>query len=238
MKKRMKNKFPFNGYLLSLVSCLIPTLLYGQIRDCRCHDDSRTKEPDEKITFIVLPSGEVKLPRDEVFAQWRYGRIFLNSGEIIPGEFMYYDGLTDQLIVDSKSPDYRLMVDKFTILGFDLESLNSDQVYRFRRMNVRGKTMSEFQDVFLQVLVSGKNSLYVYRKMVKTPEPGKLDRYYCYFIKKEDGSMVSFTKPSRHTLYRLFPEKKDLFRNLFRKRHVRIRNEVQLMNSIEMLNTL
>jgi len=223
---------------LSMLMIFAGFTLYGQTDACKCSYEDPGIRMVSKITCIVLPAAETKPPEDEIYGQWRYGKIILNSGEIISGELIHYDGLNDQLIIDSKNPVIRLAVEKNTIQGFDMETMNSDHIFKFRRIRVKGKHIADYQDVYLQVLIAGRNTLYIYRKLTKTLALNEIARNYVYFIKKEDNSMVSFVKPSRKTITRLFPEKADQYRSALRKQHNRVRNEEQLINAVGTFNSL
>jgi hypothetical protein len=224
--------------LFTMIMALAGYTAYGQADDCKCSDDLQGAGLENKLTCLVFPSAEIKPPDDEIYGQWRYGNIILNNGEVIYGKLMHYDGLNDQLIIDSKNPAIKLTVEKYTIQGFNMEILNSDRIIRFRRIRVKGKHLTDYQDVFLQVLLSGKNTLYVYRKLTKTLQVNGIVRNYVYFLKREDGSMASFVKPSRKSLLDLFPEKRDLFRMHLRKIHNHVRNEEQLILALDMINSL
>jgi hypothetical protein len=226
-------------YLLLIMTLLIVGFeLCAQSDDCQCSDKVKDTRLDYKLTCIVLPPTVVQTPDDGLYGQWRHGKIFMNSGEVISGELMHYDGLKDQLIIDSKNPAIKLAVEKYTIQGFEMGTLNSDPVYRFRRIKVNRNNSGDHQDVFLQELISGKNTLYVFRKLSEDHQLNRIVRNYIYFIAGEGGSMISFTKPSRKTILKLFPENAALFRIRLRKTHNRVRNEEQLINAVEVLNLL
>jgi hypothetical protein len=212
--------------------------LCAQSDDCKCSDEVQDTRLDNKLTCIVLPPAVFQTPDDGLYGQWRHGKIFLNSGEVISGELMHYDGLNDQLIVDSKNPAIKLAIEKYTIKGFEMGTLNSDPVYRFRRIKVNRNNSGDHQDVFLQELISGKNTLYVYRKLSQDHQLNRIIRNYIYFIVREGDSMVSFTKHSRKTILKLFPENAAMLRLRLRKIHNRVRNEEQLIRAVEVVNSL
>jgi hypothetical protein len=224
--------------LLTVIMTIAGIELFGQPDNCKCSDEVQDTRLDNKFTCIVLPAAVIQTPDDGLYGQWHHGKIFLNSGEVITTELMHYDGLNDQLIINSKNPAIKLAVDKYTIQGFDVGELNSDPLFRFRRIKVNRNYSGDHQDVFLQVLISGRNTLYVYRKLSKDLQLNKIVRNYIYYIAKEGGSMVSFVKPSRKTVLRLFPENADLFRIGLRKTHNHVRNEEQLAHAVEVLNSL
>jgi hypothetical protein len=212
--------------------------LYGQADDCYCSYDVQDTRLDAKLTCLVLPAVIFQTPDEGLYGKWRFGKIILNSGEFIAGELMHYDGLNDQLIINSKNSAIKLAVEKHTIQGFDLEALNSDPIFKFRRVKVKRNNLEDYEDVFLQVLISGRNTLYAYRKLTNSVTLNEIVRNYVYYIKKEDGSMVSFAKPSRKTLVKLFPENADLYLVRLRKMRNQVRNEEQLMKAVDMLNSL
>jgi hypothetical protein len=224
--------------LLTLILVTAGFGLCAQSNDCKCSDEVQDIRLDNKLTCIVLPPAVVQTPDDGLYGQWRFGKIILNNGEVISGVIIHYDGLNDQLIIDSKNPAIKLAVEKYTIQGFEVGTLHSDPVYRFRRIKVNRNYSGDHQDVFLQELNPGKNTLYVYRKLSEDHQLNRVVRNYIYFITREGGSMISFTKPSRKTILKLFPENAALLRIRLRKIHNRVRNEEQLINAINVLNSL
>lgn len=232
------NELKMRHFLLTLIIIAAGFALYGQPGNCNCADEVEATWLDSKLTCLVLPVLLEQTPDDGLFGQWRYGRIILNSGEVISGEIIHYDGLNDQLIINSKNPAFKLAVEKYTIQGFDMGTPDSDPIFMFRRIKVKEKLSTEFQDLFLQVLNQGKNTLYVYRKLTKSVTLNKIVRNYVYYIKKEDGSLVSFVKPSRKTIIKLFPEKADFYLVRLRRMHNHVRNEEQLINAVDVLNSL
>jgi hypothetical protein len=151
---------------------------------------------------------------------------------------MHYDGYADQLIINLKNSAIKLAVEKYTIQGFEIESFNRDKILYFRRINVKEKYSANFHDAFLQVLLSGKNTLYASRKLIKTPVSEKIVSSYSYFIQREDGSMVTFVKPTRRAIISLLPVNKDQFLSRLREHHNRVRDEAHLIQAIELFNEL
>jgi hypothetical protein len=225
--------------LLAAMLSFVFLTFHGQDNDCHCKYYPVKKDLlNDKIVCIVLPAGDVRLPQNEFYSQWNYGDIILNNGKIIANQFIRYDGLNDQLIISSKNPDHKLVVEKYTIQGFDIGMINSDLKLQYRRMNIREKYSFENHDAFLQVLVTGKINLYAYRKLIKSNEPNRIARYYNYFIQKEDGSMINIIELSRQSIIRLFPEKTEIHRSQLRKTHNRLRSETDLIRAIELFNML
>jgi len=224
---------------LTVILSFVFLTFYGQNYDC--HWKYYPVEKDllnDKLVCIVLPAGDVRLPQNELYSQWNYGDIILNNGKIITNQFIRYDGLNDQLIISSKNSSQKLVVEKYTIQGFVIGTINSDLKLKYRRMNIREKYSFENHDAFLQVLVSGKNNLYAYRKLIKSNEPNRIANYYNYFIQKENGSMINIIELSRRSIIRLFPEKSELYRTQLRKAHNRVLDEAGLIRAIELLNRL
>jgi hypothetical protein len=225
--------------VLTIILSLLFLTLHSQDDNCNCNYYPVRKDLlNDKIVSIVLPAGDVRLPPNELYNQWNYGDILLNNGKVVTNQFIRYDGLHDQLILGSKNPDQKLVVEKYTIQGFDIGTINSDLKLRYRRISIREKYTTENHDAFLQILVSGKINLYAYRKLIKSNLPNKIENNYSYFIRKEDGSMINFYRLSRQKILIMFPEKSELYRTQLRKSHLRVRDEAGLIKAIELLNRL
>lgn len=233
------NIFYMKYLLFHIYLCFLCSTVYGQRHQCNCIDDPWPGSMlEEKLTCLVLPAAGVVIPNTEPFGRWRYGKIILNSGEIISEQFMHYDGYADQLIINSKNSTIKLAIEKYTVQGFEIESFNADKILSFRRVNVKEKYSAVFHDVFLQVLLSGKNTLYASRKLIKTPVSEKIVSSYSYFIRREDGSMATFVKPTRRAIMSLLPEHKELFLSRLREQHNSVRDEAHLIQAIELFNAL
>ncbi len=211
--------------------------LFAQITDCLC-DDRLTDSnlPGENLVCVVVPTGEARIYENEIYGQWRYGKIILNSGEIIPVQLIRYDGLTDQLLLDSKNPVIRLEIEKYTNRGFDIEWIIPGRILHFRRVRIQDKPAVASRDAFLEVLVSGTYTLYAYRRMIKTLEVNKIVKNYAYYLKHMDGSLVSLPRFSQHAFLELFPGNEQEYRTLLKKNHIRVRNEEKAIRAIHLLN--
>jgi len=213
--------------------------LLSQTTDCRCDAGSTNLHlPGENLVCVLVPTGDNRTYDNAIYGQWRYGNIILNSGEIIPGRLIRYDGLTDQLLLDSKNPMVRFEIEKHTIRGFDIESIIPGRILHYRRVGIQDKQAVASRDALLEVLVSGSYTLYAHRKMVKTLEVNKIVRSYTYYLKHGDESLVSLTRFSQRAFLQLFPGKEQEYRTLLKKNHIRVRNEEKATRAIHLVNGL
>jgi len=225
--------------ILVILFGLISFITQGQQQNCNCkYYPVKENVLEDKLISITLSDDNIKLPDGEIYSQWSRGNIILNNGKIIHDRIIRYNGLSDQLVVNSITENINLVVEKSTIKGFDLQLFNTDKIIHYKRMSIQSLFSSDYNNAFLQVLVSGKTSLYAYRRLQQIGSTDDLQMFYSYVIVKEDGSSYHFLMYSRKFIASLFPEKIDIFKPQLRKRHNRIRNEEQLIKAIELINSL
>jgi hypothetical protein len=226
-------------HILFIIAGLNFLILPAQQNNCHCNYYPVSEETlEDKLTGITLSDENLKLPEGEIYSQWSQGNILLKNGEVISNRIIRYDGLADQLIVSAINENVKLAVERNTIDGFDIKMFNSDIILHYKRLPVKSLFSSEYNDGFLQVLVSGKVSLYAFRRIQHVGSTNDLQKYYSYVIVKEDGYSYHFLMYSRRYIASLFPEKKDIFKPQLRKQHNRIRDEQELIKAIELYNTL
>lgn len=226
-------------FLIIIIFNLALIMAQAQDRSCRCNYYKVNEAIlEDKLTGIAITHENLKLPEGEIYSLWNHGDIFLNDGEIITNRLMRYDGLSDQLVVSSINEDVQLVIEKSTIKGFDINKFNSDKILHYKKITIKNIYSGEYHEAFLQVLVSGKTSLYAYRKIQHVGSTNELQKYYSYVIIKEDGTVNHFLNYSRRYIASLFPEKKDIFKPQLRKQHNRVRDEEHLIKAIELYNSL
>lgn len=214
-------------------------IAHSQDKSCRCNYYNVSEATlEDKLTGITIAHENLKLPQGEIYSLWSHGDIFLNNGEIITNRLMRYDGLSDQLVVSSVNENVQLVIEKNTIKGFDINLLNSDMILHYKKIKIRDIYSTEYHDAYLHVLVSGKTSLYAYRRIQHVGSTFDLETYYSYVIIKDDGSIYHFANFSRRYIAGLFPEKKEIFKPQLRKQRNRVRDEEHLIKAIELYNSL
>jgi hypothetical protein len=211
----------------------------SQEKNCHCNYYKVSEEVlEDKITGISLTDENLKLPENEIYSQWSRGDIFLNNGEKITNRIIRYDGTSDQLIVGSGDKGIKVAVEKNTIKGFDIKMFNSDKILHYKIIKIKPILSSDYIDGYAQLLVSGKISLYAWRRLQHIGSTFDYQTNYTFIIVREDGTMYHFANYSRRYIAGLFPEKKNVFKSQLRKQHNRVRNEAQLIKAIEFYNSL
>lgn len=190
---------------------------------------------EEKVTGIALKPDNFFLPKEDLFGLWGNGEIILNSGEIIKNLIIRYDGVNNQLIISGNG---KYAAEKNTIKGFNIMSVYSKEMLHFRKMLVKDKYSLSEKEVFLQILYEGKNSLYVWRRLVRAINNNDVYLKYLYFVRKEDGSFQQFSLLTKHNLFQIFPENKDNLRKGLRKSHNRVKTESDLIKAFDLINSL
>ena len=103
---------------------------------------------------------------DQYFNNWSFGAVLMSSGDIIKNISLRYDKYTDELLWMRQS-DFKIgVIPKSAITGFWISAYQNRREYiaSFIKMNIV-LPMTGPTDVYLEVLVSGDVSLYVYRNV-------------------------------------------------------------------------
>jgi len=225
-------------FLIFLINFVFISI-QAQKKNCYCKYYNVSEETlEDKITCITLPNENIKLPKGEIYNQLSSGDIILNNGEKITDRAIRYDGVLDQLILPSADDRVKIAVEKSTLKGFDIRMFNSNKILHYIKLNIKDIFSNNYEEHYVQLLVSGKTSLYASRGLQHAVAANELRIYYSYILVKEDGTMFHFLTYSRRYITNLFPEKKNIFKQQLRKQRNRIRNEEQLILAIELYNLL
>ena len=212
--------------------------IYAQDTSCGCLIDKKAESAlEDNLVGVALNNDILKLPKNEIYSQWGAGSVMLANGEKVTNLILRYDGLLDQLIV-SGNTSQKMAVEKTTVKSFDEISCVTGELMHFKKVNITDIFTNTNYDRYLQVLVSGKTTLYSLRRLVISTTANELLLNYIYIIQKEDGSIKQFENPSRRSVSNFFPEKKVVFRSLLRKQGNRVRDEKSLIEAIKLYNTL
>lgn len=173
--------------------------------------------------------------------QWTESSILLSTGEKVEGEHLKYNGFLDEVIWLNRTNFLPFVLDRNHIRAF----YTTDSLQRpvhFKRLQ-----LSNNKDVYVQVIVQNRYSLFIQRKVVNLPSEivsGTNGNYYCkaygqmpvYYIQTPTGQLLTLKSISRRNVLQLFPEQKETLTALIRKHGIRLRTEEGLKAFVERIN--
>ena len=171
---------------------------------------------------------------EQYLQDWTNGEIYLNNGGFIPNVILRYDRYLDQLLWMRMS-DYRKgVLNKDIINGFKLykEWIIPESVYTKKRIELPWIDSTE---VFLQVMVEGEISMYVYRKVKKEPVEFKLMDNTKYILESA-GKVYAVPLRRKSLLEMPFIVKAEMKKVLRKYRIAVMNNEKGMADAIDLYN--
>ena len=208
--------------------------------------------PDIDSTFTSKLTGEYFYENTHYIGEqffnkdWTEGDILLSNGTMIYKKSLKYNGLRDELIWLNSSNYGKFKLDKSSISEFWLKNI-SDHDIHFKRINVRDTSLTRQPDIFAEVKVEGKLSLYIQRKVsvigsenVRTDNTvisyDDLKNSPRYYIKLPTNQYLMLTKLRRRAFLRLFPEDKKAINKIIKDNHLKVKVESDFVKLIELMN--
>jgi hypothetical protein len=178
-------------------------------------------------------------------AEWAESDILLSTKEMVHGAKLKYNGMFDEVVWLNTNIPGLYKLDRPLIKEFWLNKIASQPIH-FKRINVNDSTMRH-SDIYAEVAVEGKVSLYIQRKISVTdvlaiPHDGKLYPLKfigptpVYYVKFPTGTYSVMNRLSRRLFIKLFPEQKKLITRLVRQNDIDLRTENGLSEIINLLN--
>lgn len=216
------------------------------------------QQVDQQSKLLTEPAFELRLTGESFTAptgymgkqyfkhEWFEGRILLTNGELVANKQLQYSGLVDELIWRNSANQRTFKLDKFSVDEFWLEE-RKDSSYHFKRINTVESRTGFPTDIFAEVALEGRFSLYIYRRINVTDivirKDKEADFYFKriepqpeYYLKQPSGKYVSVKKANQSSFLQLFPDEKKDIRKLLRENDLYISNEQDLIGAIELLN--
>lgn len=177
---------------------------------------------------------------------WAESTILLTSGETVQGVQLKYHGYLDEVIWYNQSNFTPFVLDKAYISAF----WTTDSLHRpvhFKHLLVSDSAASRPKDVFVQVAVEGRYSLYIQRRVESLPDEVITDakgsyarKAYgqapVYYIQQPSGAFLSLRHLSRLAILNLFPEQKETLSSLARRNGIKWRSESGLIELVGLMN--
>lgn len=177
---------------------------------------------------------------------WWEGDILLSTGQKLYGKLLRYNGLFDELIWLNTSNYGKFKLDKLSVDEFWMKD-KSGENFHFKRINVGDTTSTHRLGIYAEVMVTGKLSLYIQRKISAVGYEDEyknkiIGRYYnlkskpIYYIKLPSNNYLTLTKLRRVAFLKLFPDKKNTLNKIIRENHLNVREEDDFVKIIELIN--
>lgn len=178
---------------------------------------------------------------------WERGDILLSTGEMVYNKRLKYNGLFDEVIWMNDTNFGKYQLDKSSISDFWLNSTTGKTIH-FKHINIDDTTGGHAIDIFTQVGVEGKVSLYIQRKISITGEANvyinnslfyfnNIGESPLYFIKNTSNHFTKLSRISQKVLLKVFPEKKKEIAKMMSDNHLNLKTESDLIKVIGWLNT-
>lgn len=228
---------------LTILLLITATAVHAQENSCLC-DTIRDNPFKPELTgerYIWSKTGSVYFNNDFV-----NGDIKLISGEWVFNKALKYNGFIDELIMFDTEISKQIKLDKKFIQEFRFNDPQRNMSQDFKK--IKTGIISDSAEVFTQVLLEDRISLYVFRKIGLTGHENKnlngstygIDVYSpipIYLLSFPGGRIETFNKIKRKEIIKLFPGKEESIKEIFRKNHIwRIKDEPGLIDVIDLLN--
>ena len=177
---------------------------------------------------------------------WAQSDILLSTGEMIYNVSLKYNGLFDEVIWMNTSNFGKFKLDKSFIKEFWLKYEPSFPNH-FKRINVSEPDNGQQPDIFVEVVIESRFSLFIQRKIsvVGTETLYRNDAFRefetieptpVYYIKLPSNHYLKLNKIRRRAFLKLFPEKKKALTKMIRVNDLNVSVESDFVKLIELMN--
>ena len=148
---------------------------FSQKDSCQtCVFDDKEEILEEQILGIPINAENLPFPQNDYYSHWNQGVIYLSDNDSITSKIFRYDGFTDNILLMSNAVNEKVAAEKLFINGFKIRSITNNNYYLFRKIKISDYLTLGSQETFLQVMIEGKISFYVYRKLSKSVKSNDL----------------------------------------------------------------
>jgi hypothetical protein len=178
---------------------------------------------------------------------WAESDIKLSSGEMVVNKQLKYNAFIDEVIWLPADSSRQVKLEKHFIDEFCFKNYNGKSI-RFKRLHTRLPQMTDSTDIFVEVLLEKKASLYVFRNVritgiINTVEDGvlysfdRLEPQPVYFLILPDRKTVAFKKIGRNVLLKVLPaEYRTAVKGIIQQKYHSIQSEADLINLVDLIN--
>lgn len=219
-------------------------------------DSLNLKQPGKNKFFTAKLKGQAYVGmtriagREFLYDYYLQGDVLLENGKVAYNQMLKYNGRIDGLILHPRNTGIEILLDKYFIKGFSLKDSALNKTLNFRKIKIGGDFGGDSTLIYAQELYAGKFSLYAYRRYIylndvidmvgnETIARRLFVPSIVYYFKLPNNRTIGFTTFKKRSLYKLFPNNKELMRKIFKEKHQRrFKTEDDLINITEMLNPL
>jgi len=215
-------------------------------------NNNPVQESDKDSIFTTKLTGELFFDNIQYIGEMYYNKnwvksdILLSTGSMVYGEKIKYNGFFDEVIWLNSSNFGKYKLDKSFITDFWLKSA-TDQTIHFKRIHVGDTPVLNQSDIFVQVVIEGKMSIYIQRKISVIGEENiYIDNRLCYFndvgetplyfIRLATNHYLKMNRINRRTFLKLFPDQKKEIVKLLKDNHLSFKTESDFIKVIDLMN--
>lgn len=232
-------------YWIIFVFLVISVSIHAQIVDLEKNTTDSTSHSKLTGETWFEPKGYIG---EQFFNKsWMQSDLLLSTGEMVYGEKVKYNGFLDELIWVNSIINQQFKLDKPLIKAFRLIN-EQGQIRHFKQIIVSNPTSTNQQlDIFVEVEVEGKISLYIQRKInVVNTEDIVIDGTLCrqgiikptpqYYLKLSSTDYILLDIIKLKSFIQLFPSLKKQTDLVIRKNNLKLKTEEDLVKLIKLLN--
>ncbi len=213
--------------------CLIVYKLSAQDSPIEFNDKIITGSFEPKLTGIFI-NPDTRLSEKCITKEWLLSEILLYNNEIVKNKYLKYNGFDDSFIMWESSSFRAIRLERELIKEVKMKNEFDNSYMIFRPIKIK-LINSGNEYTFLNVLIEGKISIYVYKhiayyKVDDGPQPN-----FQFILKKQDGSYSIF-KPNKAGFLSQFPEKKKELKKIITRNRLKIKKEKDLIKAVELFN--
>ena len=168
------------------------------------------------------------------YKSWMPGELQMSDGAIVKNKILVYNCLLDELIWMRARDNEQVVLNKKTIAGFTLYDPDHQKIAEFKKITLKDKFAADSSDTYIQVLVKGRLTLYVERKVIFLENTNEFQSRDQYFLLK-DGGLYDLV-PNRWSLFRLMGEDGAKMKTIVRQNSLFVHQEPQLIRAVQLFN--
>lgn len=168
------------------------------------------------------------------FDNWSTGSLLMENGETITNKKLRYSSLRN-LVLWMRESDFRAaVIDKEMVKSFTLYDKNNLPYAIFEKVKIKQAAVSDSVDYFLQVLASGRVTLYAMQKSDVNKSNNSVTKSTYYYLSK--NNVVEKFRPGKRRLMRYLGDEKEKIKAIIKANKLKIRKESQLVSALKIYN--
>lgn len=184
-----------------------------------------------------------------LFDNWSPGVVVLYNGEHIDGQYLMYNGFTDDLLWLHPGTHQTIRLDNGLIERFSLQEPGTDRMMILEKLEIQTPGQRQGNKVYAQVLYHGGIQLLVRHRIKKTGTRfertaegrtlrDELEYSPDHYLVDETGLAYRLGRFNRKSFEHIFPHHREEVRQVFRGRYRSLRTDsqrVELVRELDML---